>query len=117
MLRSRKAGKGLRWPIPEAMFAGERVRSTRELYSVAPVEVAGTAGAPERGLLDDRHCRLPCLGGDLVERLLARPDADVLQTRVAEIRLDSVHRLLDPRLLLGLEERVVVKRILALVAL
>src|SRR5215475_8268169 len=79
--------------------------------SVAPVEVAGSAVAPESRLLDDRSGHLMRLGGDFLERLLARPHTDVLEARIAEVRLDAVHRLLDSRLLLALEKRMVLERI------
>src|SRR5581483_8907016 len=85
---------------------------------VAPVELAGAAVVPETGLLGDRR---GVLGGGLVDDrgcdlFRARPDADVLEARVAEVGLDAVHRLLDAGLLLALEERVVAERVVVLVA-
>src|SRR4051794_19813466 len=70
--------------------------------SVAPVEVA--RAAPQA---------LVC-AGDRVERVLTRPGMRHLGD--LDGRFGSVHRLLETSLLLGLEERVIVERILRLVA-
>src|SRR5262249_11164295 len=66
---------------------------------------------------DTRSGRLTGLGRDLLERFFAGPDADVLQALVAEVRVDAVHRLLNSRLFLTLEQRVVLERISVFVVL
>src|SRR6476660_2017078 len=80
-------------------FKSERRAQLFARESVAPVEVARAAVAPERGLLDGWHGRLAGLGRYLLDRLLARPDTDILEAGVAEVRFDAVHRLFDSRLL------------------
>src|ERR1700693_646471 len=84
-----------RWLVSNDLPYSARVK--REDL-VPPVEVAGAA--PEGGVLD----WLLRLRGE-AGRLLGRDE------------LFSVHRLLDPRLLLGLEERVVLEWVCCLVAL
>src|SRR6476659_1351071 len=110
----------------QATLSRRGVRSIRERSVsfareglVAPVEVAGAAVAPEGRLLDRGDGRrLAGLGRYLFDRLLTRPDANVLEARVAEVRLHAVHRLLDSRLLLALEQRMVLERVsVALVVL
>src|SRR6185295_4341043 len=72
---------------------------------VAPVEVA--RATPETGV---------ALGDRLRDKLLARPGerADALQLG-REFGFGAVHRLLEAGLLLRLEERMVVERVLGLV--
>src|SRR5712691_1553635 len=77
---------------------------------VAPVEVAGAIDGPEAGILD-RIARRGLRG------LFARPWKYGLGGMGGEVRLDTVHRLLEARLLLGLEQRVVLERIGRLVAI
>src|SRR5581483_263061 len=103
-----------RFPRAEFLNCLAKSAAPREEL-VAPVAVARAAVAPERGLFDRRNGDLVRLGSDLLERLRARPDADVLEARVAEVRLDAVHGLLDPRLFLALEQRMVLAGVPVLV--
>src|SRR5205823_10881129 len=79
---------------------------------VAPVEVAGAIDLPETGVLDRAGRRRRRVR----DGLLAGPGKRRFHAVRGEGRLDAVHRLLDPRLLFGLEERMVLERILVLVA-
>src|SRR3954453_14245735 len=80
--------------------------------SVAPVEVAGAIDLPEAGILDRSCGRGSILRGRLTGpgqvRNSARARAVALR---GEVRLHAVHRLLEARLLLGLEQRMVLERI------
>src|SRR5438034_3032181 len=80
--------------------------------SVAPVEVAGAIDLPETGILD-----LAC--GHVLGGLLTGPGQRHrrLGAMCDEVRLDAVHRLLEAGLFLGLEERVVLERIVGFVAI
>jgi uracil-DNA glycosylase len=86
--------------------------------SVAPVEVAGAIDGPETGVLD-LACR--CRGNRVRRRRLRGLLAGPRQVHVGavrnEVRIDSVHRLFQARLLLGLEQRVVLEGICGFVAL
>src|SRR6266498_4406261 len=80
-------------------FPHESERSER---LIAPVEVAR---APPEAVVDVRNLKI----------LLARPG--MRRSGHSDCGLGPVHRLLETSLLLGLEERVVIERIVGLVAL
>src|SRR5207245_439201 len=85
--------------------AAARAAADRAIGLVAPVEVA--RAAPEPVVLELRSA---VLGG-----VLAGPREDRLRRVGDDVRLHAVHGLLDASLLLGLEKRMVVERILDLV--
>jgi len=98
ILRRRRPLSGSKKYERAAPKAISRRRPGRRATSVAPVEVARLA--PEPGFL--RH------------RLLGGPGV-LFQGLRSDRPLLAVHRLLEPRLLLGLEERMILERILVLV--
>ena len=81
--------------------------------SVAPVEVASAIDGPEAGIFDlacGRRGGGTRCGG--LRGLLTGPGQVHVGAVRDEVRINNtVHRLLDPRLLLGLEERMVLERI------
>src|SRR4051794_15247233 len=95
---ARPGGAWCRCPGRRSTRARRRARAAAAAALVAPVEVARLA--PEAFLLG--------------LRLVSRPRER--SALLGDARLLAVHRLLDPSLLLRLEERVVLERVVGLVA-
>src|SRR3954466_12606496 len=85
-------------------------RRTGPLNLISPVEVASAIDLPETGILD-----LAC--GRVLRGLFTGPGKrrDRFGRMRDEVRLDAVHRFLEASLLLGLEQRVVLERVVGLV--